>query len=97
VPPFIFAILFHSNLNNNYFFDVIWAFSEYLETLALFPLIYVMHSTKDKGVAIDALTSHFVASQCLSRLLSFFFWVSSFHELNSTEGHSYALFPSFVG
>jgi len=43
IPAFIFALLFHSNLNGSYFSDVRWAFAEYLESLCLFPMIYVMY------------------------------------------------------
>jgi hypothetical protein len=56
----VLAVLFHSNLCEDYIGDTAWAFSEYLESLAMFPLIYVMN--KQKGRSVDPLTSHFVAA-----------------------------------
>ncbi len=32
---FVVALVFHSNLNRNFFADFSWAFSQYLETIAL--------------------------------------------------------------
>jgi len=43
VPCLLMAIAFHSNLNESYFADIRWAFAEYLESVSLFPMIYIMH------------------------------------------------------
>ena len=43
IPALIMAFAFHSNLNKARLSDVRWAFSEYLESLAMFPLIFVLH------------------------------------------------------
>ena len=39
IPTYVLAIFFRSSLNNNAFCDINWAFSMYLETLAIFPQI----------------------------------------------------------
>jgi len=79
VPAFILGIMFHSNLNNKFFPDVAWAFALYLEAVAMFPQLFLLNQ---KGEDVEALTSHFVASQAISRLLGFVFWLFTFKELN---------------
>jgi len=94
VPTFLLALFVHPSLNNSYWADAAWAFSLYLESVAMFPQIYLF--TK-KGGEIEAFTSHYVASQGISRLLAFIFWIFSFHELNEIHGEGWGLIKSYVG
>eukprot|EP01017_Pseudomicrothorax_dubius_P043934 TRINITY_DN7384_c0_g1_i1.p1 TRINITY_DN7384_c0_g1~~TRINITY_DN7384_c0_g1_i1.p1 ORF type:complete len:286 (-),score=63.22 TRINITY_DN7384_c0_g1_i1:142-999(-) len=95
VPPaLILAVLIHPSLNNYTPADIAWTFALYLESVAMFPQIYLFSK---RGGEIESYTSHFVASQGLSRLLAFIFWAFSFHELNDAKAKSLAVAPGHVG
>lgn len=93
-PALILASLIHPNLNNSYFADIAWTFSLYLESIAMFPQLYMFSK---KGGEVEALTSHFVASQGLSRFCALAFWLFSFQELNNYPGGNWSLFKGYVG
>ena len=90
LPSFILALIFRSSLNNNIFCDVNWAFSMYLEALAIFPQILLFTIKKGK---IESFTSHYVALCGLSRLFSLIFWWDTYEELNITDLY----FGKYVG
>ena len=90
LPSFILALIFRSSLNNNLFCDVNWAFSMYLEALAIFPQILLFTIKKGK---IESFTSHYVALCGLSRLFSLIFWWDTYEELNSPDLY----FGNYVG
>ena len=90
VPSYLLAMLVKSNLNNNFFCDTNWAFSMYLETVAIFPQILLF--TIKKG-QIEKFTSHFVALCGLNRLFSLIFWWDTYDELN----HSESFFGAYIG
>jgi len=90
VPSYLLAVLVKSNLNNNFFCDTNWAFSMYLETVAIFPQILLF--TIKKG-QIEKFTSHFVALCGLNRLFSLIFWWDTYDELN----HSESFFGAYIG
>ncbi len=90
VPSYLLAVMVKSNLNNNFFCDTNWAFSMYLETVAIFPQILLF--TIKKG-QIEKFTSHYVALCGLSRLFSLIFWWDTYDELN----HSDSFFGNYVG
>jgi hypothetical protein len=90
VPSYLLAMFVKSNLNNNFFCDTNWAFSMYLETVAIFPQILLF--TIKKG-QIEKFTSHFVALCGLNRLFSLIFWWDTYDELN----HSESFFGSYIG
>ena len=90
VPSYLLAVLVKSNLNNNFFCDTNWAFSMYLETVAIFPQILLF--TIKKG-QIEKFTSHFVALCGLNRLFSLIFWWDTYEELN----HSESFFGAYIG
>jgi len=90
LPSFILAIIFRSSLNDNFFCDVNWAFSMYLEALAIFPQILLFTIKKGK---IESFTSHYVALCGLSRLFSLIFWWDTYEELNTTDLY----FGKYVG
>lgn len=73
-----FALLFKPSLIKNSLLDFNWAFSMYLETIAIFPQINMFQS---RGGKIDSFTGHYVAICGLSRLLSLIFWFDTYPEL----------------
>lgn len=82
----VMALLFHSNLNRTIIADYGWAFTQYLETVAILSQ-FVLFTKKviknvTQGGEIETYTSHFVASQAISRILSILFWVFTYSELN---------------
>ncbi|KAL4453414.1 hypothetical protein ABPG74_017621 [Tetrahymena malaccensis] len=93
IPSFLLALCIHPSLNLRFYADVAWTFGLYLESFAMFPQLDVF---RKKGGEIESYTSHYVASQTLSRIMQFIFWVFSFKELNETVNSS-SFFPSYVG
>lgn len=94
LPALGVAMLVHTSLNRNIITDICWTFSMYLETVAIYPQIYLFQK---KGGQIEAFTSHYVALQGLSRLFSLLFWYDTYAELNETMEDSYSLFHHYVG
>ena len=87
IPSYILGSIVKSNLNNNFFCDTNWAFSMYLETVAIFPQILLFSIKKGQ---IEKFTSHYVALCGLSRLFSLIFWWDTYEELkviDSTFGN----------
>lgn len=78
VPSFAFALVFHPSLNAFTPADVAWAFALYLESVTVVPQLFMFL----KEGKVEPFTTHFLAGQALSKLLSFIFWVSSYSELN---------------
>jgi len=93
-PSLALACLVHTSLNGNLITDVMWSFSMYLETGAIVPQLILFHSKKGQ---IEKYTSHFVALQGLSRLLSLIFWYDTYSELNETQENSYSLLQEYCG
>jgi hypothetical protein len=90
IPCYIFSLLFRSALNDNVFCDINWAFSMYLEALAIFPQILLF--TFKKG-QIETFTSHYVALCGLSRLFSLIFWWDTYEELVTDQ----VFFGKYIG
>ena len=78
IPCYVLALIFRSSLNNNVFCDINWAFSMYLEAVAIFPQILLFLNKKGQ---IESFTSHYVALCGLSRLFSLIFWWDTYEEL----------------
>ncbi|OMJ74978.1 hypothetical protein SteCoe_25971 [Stentor coeruleus] len=78
----IFALILHPTLNRNFFTDTCWMFSMVLETFAVAPLLWKMKEYND----LENFSSHFVAAHSVSKILSFVFWVQTYHELNKAYG-----------
>jgi hypothetical protein len=53
-----------------------------LETFAVAPLLWKMKEHND----LENFSSHFVAAHSVSKILSFIFWVQTYHELNKVYG-----------
>lgn len=88
-PAAVIALILHPHLNNFLPSDISWAFALYLESVTVLPQLFMFMR---EGRAATH-TSHFLAAQALSRLMSFIFWASSFSEL-SDPNHS---IKQFVG
>lgn len=102
IGAFVLAIFFHSNLNRSLFGDVAWAFTQYLETFAILSQFVLfnkkVHFQITQGGEIETYTSHFIAAQAISRILSIIFWIDTYAELNVTRSDaSYAILHNYVG
>jgi len=78
VGAFLLAMLVHPNLNRRLAWDVCWTAACYVETMAMFPQLWML--TK-RGGEVDGLTSHFVVLMNVARLCSFYFWYCAYSEL----------------
>jgi len=98
VPILLLAMLVHPNLNSDFFSDVAWTYSMYLESVALVPQLF-MFQKQESGV-VELLTAHFVAALGFGRILEFMFWIYSYHELATAQGSTMpgylALFAQFI-
>lgn len=88
-PTAAIALILHPHLNNFLPSDIAWAFALYLESVTVLPQLFMFMK---EGKA-QAHTSHFLAAQALSRLMSFIFWASSFSELSNPDHY----IKKFVG
>jgi len=88
-PALGIALLLHPHLNNFLPTDIAWAFALYLESVTVLPQFFMFM----KEGRAQTHTSHFLAAQALSRLMSFVFWASSFSELSNPDHH----IKKFVG
>lgn len=98
LPVLIIAIFVHPNLNSDFFSDCAWTYAMYLESVALIPQLY-MFQKQSSGV-VELLTAHFVAALGFGRVMEFFFWIYSYHELANSAGSKLpgylALFSQFM-
>lgn len=83
LPLMLLSSVLHGDLNHNWYFDTVWTFSMYLDTVAMLPQLWLLVR---KGGGVEALTSHYVALIFFSRFLTFAFWYTGFHELGPETG-----------
>jgi len=83
LPLMLLATVLHGDLNHNWYFDTVWTTSMYLDTIAMLPQLWML---VQKGGAVEALTSHYVALIFFSRFLTFSFWYTGFPELAPEDG-----------
>jgi len=83
-PCAVMAYFFHASVNHHEFFDVVWAFSLYVETFVLVPQLWM---SARLGGTVDSFTAHFVACIVLSRLCAFIFWWYGHEELAAFEAN----------
>jgi len=83
LPLMLLSSVLHGDLNHDWYFDSVWTFSMYLDTVAMLPQLWLL---VHKGGAVEALTSHYVAMIFFSRFLTFIFWYTGFHELAPKTG-----------
>jgi len=98
VPVFFLACFIHPSLNSDFLSDMAWTYAMYLESVALIPQLYMFQ--KQTAGVVELLTAHFVAALGFGRVMEFFFWVYSYHELASRSGSKFpgylALFSQFM-
>jgi len=80
-PTAAIALVLHPHLNNFLPSDIAWAFALYLESVTVLPQLFMFM----KEAKAEPYTSHFLAAQAASRLMSFIFWASSFSELSNPD------------
>jgi len=83
IPLMLLSAVLHGNLNHSWYFDTVWTFSMYLDTIAMLPQLWMLVV---KGGQVEALTSHYVAAIFFSRFLTFSFWFTGFSELAPEDG-----------
>jgi len=83
-PVMLVAIFIHPNLNADFLSDTAWTYAMYLESTALIPQLYMFQ--KQASGVVELLTAHFVAALGFGRLMEFFFWIYSYHELANSSG-----------
>merc|ERR1719382_1875488 len=88
-PALGISFILHPHLNNFLPTDIAWAFALYLESVTVLPQFFMFM----KEGRAQTHTSHFLAAQALSRLMSFIFWASSFSDLSNPDHH----IKQFVG
>merc|ERR1719473_101151 len=79
----LLALVCHGDLNNSPFFDTVWTISLFLDTISMLPQLFMLTKL---GGQVESLTSHYVASLTVSRLLSFAFWLYGYKELVPLKG-----------
>ncbi|TFJ85293.1 hypothetical protein NSK_003716 [Nannochloropsis salina CCMP1776] len=84
VPCFALAVLFHPGLNSHFLADTTWAFSMYLESVAMLPQLYMFQ--KQSSQVVEVLIGHWVFASGFARVLDMIFWMSSYHELVDHSG-----------
>ena len=94
IPCLVFALVIHTSLNRFFFTDVMWTFSMYLETFAVYPQLKLFLNKKGQ---IESYTSHYVSLCGFSRLLSLLFWADTFKELNTSDEGTFSLFSEYSG
>lgn len=80
---FVLAVLVHPDLNDRPLFDTLWATALYIEVVSMMPQLALI--VKNRG-EVEALTSHYVGSTAVSRLMSLTFWYHGFSELAPLDG-----------
>lgn len=79
IPAFICSIPFKPYVFRNWFADLIWIYSIFLESISIYPQI-CLFSTKKRQ--IEYFTSHFLALQGLSTVMGIIFWFKTYYKYN---------------
>lgn len=89
LPPFVLALILHPNLNNEFFSDFCWTFAMYLESVAIFPQLYMFQKqAASNNFEVETLHAHFVSALGIARIVEMIFWSSSFKELSHSSSSS---------
>lgn len=89
VPCFVLALIFHPSLNSNFLTDTAWTFALYLEAVAILPQLVMFYRQSKKEEEVETYTANFVFGVAAARILSFVFWLSSYHELNDKYAETF--------
>ncbi|EKG06357.1 ER lumen retaining receptor protein, putative [Trypanosoma cruzi] len=71
VPCIVLALLFHGRPRGGWLMDFLWAFSQYLEAVAILPQIFLLEYTE----RYEALTSHYLAAMGAYRFFYLLHWI----------------------
>jgi len=82
LPAALLAMVCHGHLNGSFFFDTLWFFSLYLETIAMLPQLFMLTKL---GGEVEGMTSHFVVLVCAAKCFAWAFWFVGYPEL--AEGY----------
>ncbi|EAN79776.1 ER lumen retaining receptor protein, putative [Trypanosoma equiperdum] len=74
IPSFVLALLFNGHQHGMWVMDVLWAFSQYLESVAILPQIFLLEYTE----RYEALTSHYLAAMGAYRLFYLIHWIARY-------------------
>jgi len=77
----LLAFYFHGKANDSTFFDVIWAFSMYLEAVVLVPQLQIIDNEWTR--VGRGPTTHFIFAMLLSRCCALLFWWYCAHEIGN--------------
>eukprot|EP00299_Pterocystis_sp_00344_P002435 c12746_g1_i1.p1 GENE.c12746_g1_i1~~c12746_g1_i1.p1 ORF type:complete len:215 (-),score=20.69 c12746_g1_i1:42-686(-) len=77
-PCVVLALIFNYDFS---FTEILWAFSEYLEAVALFPQLFMLIRYKE----IEALTANYIAALGAYRVLYVFNWI---YRLSTEDNYS---------
>jgi len=84
------ACICHADMNHSWVFDVLWTTSVYIDAVAAMPQLWMIAKS---GGAVEALTSHHIATLIVSRLFAGTFWYIARNDLAFTpivEGWNHA-------
>ena len=79
IPAFIVAIPFKPWVFRNWFIDLIWIYSIFLESVSIYPQITLFSAKKWH---IEKFTSHFLILQGISSIFGLFYWIKSYFLFN---------------
>jgi len=71
VGALVLASILHPDMNHRPLFDSLWMAGLFLDSISMFPQLWLI--TKNGG-AVEALTSHHIATMVCSRSVAFIFW-----------------------
>uniref|UniRef100_A0A7S3D6Y3 ER lumen protein-retaining receptor n=1 Tax=Palpitomonas bilix TaxID=652834 RepID=A0A7S3D6Y3_9EUKA len=71
VPAVLLSLVLHVDSSGPAVVDILWTFSVYLESVALFPQIFLISRTNN----IENLTKHYIGALGVSRILEMVFWL----------------------
>jgi ER lumen protein retaining receptor len=100
VPTLLLAIIFHPELNKEFFSDTCWTFSMYLEAVAMIPQLYMFQKQAgDQAGTVEQILGHVTFALGFSRIFELCFWFGSFKELSNASGKApgYIVLISQVG
>jgi len=82
LPALLLAMVCHGDNNRSFWFDSLWFFSLYLETIAMLPQLFMLTKL---GGEVEGMTSHFVFLVCAAKCFAWSFWFVGYPEL--AEGY----------
>jgi len=90
IGALLLACICHADMNHSWAFDVLWTTSVYIDAVAAMPQLWMIAKS---GGAVEALTSHHIATLIVSRLFAGAFWFIARNDLAFTpyiEGWNHA-------